>query len=349
MADLVQRAHNALNKNRRDALDLVSGLGVVRTRKLLETAARDLQKRINARVRAKTGETFTIAQLRTTLVQVRETIRELNGGLQENILDAGHQAAENAVEHTVEYLRRADAAFRGVGEQPLALREAAMFEESIQGARSSILHRLASSGEPVENADEEPHPARIGILQRYGEQTVHHFERTLQRGLIARKTWGQMAEDITEDSPFLKQAPAFWAARIVRTEVMGAYNRSSWESIREADQQLEDMTKILSATFDERTAADSYAVHGQIRHPEEAFESWFGLYQHPPNRPNDREIVVPHRMSWPIPKYLAWRSGTDILKAWKRDGNKGTPPERPLMTTIPLNQFGAKQEPQLSR
>jgi hypothetical protein len=123
---------------------------------------------------------------------------------------------------------------------------------------------------------------------------------------------------------------------------MGVANRANWETVREADAQLGDMLKILSATFDERTAADSYAVHGQIRRPEEAFQSWFGLYQHPPNRPNDREVVVPHRMSWPIPPYLAWKSDADVAKRWQNDGRKGRPPPRPKMTTVPLDQIGKK-------
>lgn len=341
MADLAQQAHAVLSKNKRDAISLVSGLGVRKTRALLETAARDLQKRIDQRVRAQTGEPFTLTQLRTTLAQVRETIRELSDGVTGVILDTSHTAAEHAVEHTVDYLKRADKAYRGLGEQPLALREAAMLEESIQGTRSSVLHRLAA------DPGDDDHPARPGILQRYGLNTIDYFEKTLQRGLIARKTWGQMEKDITEQSPFLQQAPAFWARRIVATEIMGAYSRSTWESIREADQDLGDMVKIASSVFDERTSADSYALHGAIRRPEEAFETWYGPMLHPPDRPLDRGILVPHRVSWPIPPYLVWRDAADILKAWRRDGRKGSPPPRPLMTTVPLNQFGRASDSSL--
>lgn len=90
--------------------------------------------------------------------------------------------------------------------------------------------------------------------------------------------------------------------------------------------------------------SDSYAVHGQIRKPEEAFQSWFGFYQHPPNRPNDREVVVPHRMSWPIPPYLAWKTDAQVIARWHYDGRKGHPPPRPKMTTVPLEQFGKQAE-----
>jgi hypothetical protein len=344
---LVRRAHETLIKNRSDAIALVQDLGIDETRKILNDSVADLKKRIAARVKAGTGETFTLTQLRTTLAQVQEVTKDLVVNMRDNILDVGGHAAEHAAEHTIEYLVSADKAFRGVGVQPLALREATMLEEASQGVSASILRRLASSGEPLEDADDEEHPAKMGILERYGVDTIAVFERELQRGLITRKSWPQMARDITEKSPFLQGAPAYWADRIVRTEVMGAYGRASWETIREADQQLEDMSKIWSETFDERTAADSYACHGQIRRPEETFETWYGLAQFPPMRPNDRAIIVPHRVSWPIPPYLQWKTDAQVFQRWRYEGRKGAPPERPEMTTIELSLFGKQEPPKL--
>ena len=125
---------------------------------------------------------------------------------------------------------------------------------------------------------------------------------------------------------------------------MGAYNRASWEGMREADDQLGDMVKILAATFDDRTGWDSYQVHGQIRLPDEAFEwnapSGSYSFMHPPNRPNDREVVVPHRIAWVIPSYLEQLSDGEVLDAWLREKRKGTLPDRPTMTTVPLSLFG---------
>ena len=238
------------------------------------------------------------------------------------------------------YLERADALFRGVGTTPIPIREASVLSEAVEGARSSILHRLASSGEPVEGADEEPHAAKVGVLERYGIETIHHFEGSMRRGLLTGKTWAQMEDALITRSPFLHGQPAHWAARIVRTEVMGAYARSSWEAIREVDQETGDMAKIISEIFDDRTGADSYDVHGQCRRPEEAFESWYGLYQHPPNRPNDRAVVVPHRISWPIPAMLRPKSSAEVAARWRAEGNKRPVPPRSLVTTIPFARFG---------
>lgn len=121
---------------------------------------------------------------------------------------------------------------------------------------------------------------------------------------------------------------------------MAALNRSSWEGIRAADDELGDMVKILCATIDGRTGWDSLQVHGQIRRPDEAFEWNGGFYQNPPNRPNDREVVVPHRISWPIPDELHPRSDAEVVAAWQRDRRKGSPPARAERSTVPLDLFG---------
>src|ERR1700722_15851425 len=348
MVDLAKRAKETLESNRLDAIDLIQTAGVRQTRELMEEAALDLKKRIKAKVRTGQGETFTLTQMRTTLAQVEDILGNVVRGMKDTILDVGNEAAEQSAEHTIEYLKSADKAFRGIGVSPLPIREAAMFSQATEGVQASILSRLASSGEPIEDADEEPHPAKMGVLERYGVETIDSFETQLRKGLVAKKTWGEMEDDLVEKSPFLQGAPAHWATRIVRTEVMGAYARSGWETIREADEQLGDMTKFLAATFDDRTAADSYAVHGQCRRPEQAFSSWYGLFQHPPARPNDREIVVPHRISWPIPAYLFPKPREATALRWKAEGNKRPMPPIPLITTVPFASFGKTVPPKLA-
>jgi len=335
----VKSARDALALNRREAIALADRVGTVRTRRLLEDADRDLTKRLRQAVRGPGKQSFTYEQLRTTLAQVRAVLKDLKGGIRKTIVGGAEEVSEHAAGHVIDYLGEGQHAF-GLSRQPLALKEAAVLDAAREGARASVLRRLASSGEPIENADEEPSPAKIGVLDRYGINTIGNFEETLQRGLVGRKSLDEMKSDLIEQSPFLQKAPASWAERIARTEIMGSYGRASFESVREADEQLGDMLKILSATFDDRTAADSYAVHGEIRRPEEAFQNWYGLYQHPPGRPNDREVVVPHRQSWPLPPYLRWKTDGEIAARWRAEGRKTAVPSRPKMTTVPLSSFG---------
>lgn len=333
-AKKVATAKASLQKNRNDALELVEFKGKRMTRKLLEKAQAELTQRIT-QAEGLSGpgkDSFTAVQLRATLTQVETVTKHLSKWMRGTVMDQGEEAADAAVDNTLEYLTDADAAFRGVGTQPLAIREGMMFERARQGVESSILRRLAS---------DKKDPARVGILQRYGMSTLDVFEDILQQSMVTKRPWADIRADLVTASPFLQGKPVYWAERIVRTESMHAYNRAGWESLRAADEELGDMVKILAATFDDRTGSDSFAVHGQIRRPEEAFQWWDGLYQHPPNRPNDREVVVPHRKSWVIPPYLMWKTPEQIMQRWRLEKRRGAPPPRPLMTTIPLQQFGS--------
>lgn len=351
----LERARAVLAKNRADALRISSEKGLTQTREMLAASQRDLEKRIAQAVGRGLGDdTFTHAQMRATLEQVKQVQRELNRKLKQQIVSDGTTAAETSALNTAEYMREADVAFRGIGTQPLALNEARMIDAAVQGTQSSILKRLASSGEPASKVGRlgelvEPHAAKVGILERYGMQSIGSFEEILQRGLVSKKSFSEMRAEITDASPFLQGAPRFWAERIVRTELLGAANRGSWEATREADDQLGDVVKILAASFDGRTNSDSYAVHGQIRRPTEAFETWTGMVQHPPARPNDRETIITHRIAWEIPEELAWRDPEEVAARWAEEHppskkkNAKAPksmPEIPLQTTVPIEQFG---------
>lgn len=331
----------ALAKTQRNARVATVLLGQKRMKKILEKAQRDLEDRLRATVATGAGaDSFTAAQLKATLVQIKAIAKDVSRGIQVTLLAGAKEAAEAASDHTLEYLAVAEKKFKGVGTQPLALREATIIDKATSGAQASVLRRLASSGTPAKNADALPHRAKDGILERYGMRTIGHFEEILQGGLVTRKPWAEVRQQITKASPFLEGAPAHWAERIVRTETMGIYGRASFESVKAADDELGDMVKIAAAVFDDRTGADSIAIHGAIRRPDEPFQSWFGLFQHPPDRPNDRSCIVPHRISWPIPDYLAWRSDAEVFARWKKEGRKGAPPPRPKMTTVPLSKFG---------
>ncbi len=331
----------AVRESRRQARQLVERAGLARARVVLERAERELARRLAQAVEAGQGDAFTAEHARATLAQVRATLKGVQGGMKAALLEGASRAAEKAAEGAVAQLRASDEAFRGVGQQPIALDDALMFERADQGARTSLLRRLSTPGAPEAGEGAGAAKAGPGIMERYGDSVVGFFEEELGAAMVARTPWAEVRANLVAKSPFLQQAPAYWAERIVRTEVMGAYNRGGWEASREADEQLGDVVKILAATFDDRTAADSYAVHGQVRRVDEPFATWQGLVQHPPARPNDREIVVTHRIAWAIPPTLTPRSDADVHARWVREGRKGPPPPRPRITTVPFRLFGA--------
>lgn len=329
-----QELVNVLKGNRDDAIKITQEVGVNRARELLENAERELQFRLSTAdgLGGQSTKTFTYEQSRIALRNVQSTLAVLKKDMQKLLLDEGTTAAQRAAVNVFDYLGQANETFGAEDEIP-NIKVASIMDTAKSGTRSSILRRIASD-------DSIPGQTRQGVLDRYGTSVIGDFEQRLQTALLTRKSWAETRQSLIDDSAFLQGQPKFWAERIVRTELMGAYNRANWETMREVDNTLGDMCKILCATFDNRTSADSYAVHGQIRTSEEAFETWQGLFQHPPARPNDREVVVPHRIVWPIPPYLTWKSDGEIAARWRMQGNKRPVPPRPLMTTIPLEKFG---------
>lgn len=318
-----------LNRSREDAIKLAHQKGVSETVKLLQQAQRELDARLRQVLTTGPGdESFTAAQLRSSLVQIRATLHDLRPGLKGKIIEAGNLAGSEAAAAAVRYMQEAQGRFVGINRR-LPLKEATLFDRAVRGTEASILQRL-----------EDDQKAGPGILTRYGDAVVERFEKRLQQRFLQGKPWADVRNELIADSPFLQQAPASWAERIVRTEVMGAHNVANLETMKGAEDLVGGMLKILAATFDGRTAADSYAVHGQVRRVSEPFEDWYHAYQHPPNRPNDREVVVPHNMAWPIPPELEPKSDAEVSARWMQEGRKGSPPRRPNMSTVPRAQIG---------
>jgi len=322
------RPDEVLRENRRRAQRAAEEVGIARLRPMLERAQRELEARI-ARAEGLRGagkDSFSAVQARVVLRQVEDVLRALTPGMRDLVVDQAVDVSGREVAGTLDYLRAAEQVYRG-SVLPLALDAAALQDEVRAGAQASALRRILT---------DPNHRGRRGVLDRYGESVVGSFERALQQRVLQKKPWAEVRESLVAESPFLQQAPAHWAERIVRTEAMHASNYGAQETIAAADDDLGDVLKVLSATFDGRTSADSYAVHGQIRRAKEAFDDWFHSYEHPPNRPNDREVVVPHRASWPIPAALKPRSDAEVAAAWAREGRKGSPPPRPRLSTVDL-------------
>ena len=326
-----------LRQDQEAAQRLATGVGKQRTLEVLKKAQLGLERRLRtAEGLGGPGQaSFTATQLRSTLAQVRAVLTPLQNDMKGVVLDQGKKAAEQSATAASRYLSSAEKHFKGSTAR-LPLDQARLVDRAVAGTESSVLSRLLGG---------QHEGKKTGILQRYGHNVVQHFEDVLQQRLIQKTPWDEVKQQLIEGSPFLQQAPAHWAERIVRTETMNQAGRATQATIDESQKTLGDMCKIISSTFDARTGADSYAVHGQIRRPSESFESWFGSFMHPPDRPNDRGIVVPHRISWPIPAELKPKGAGATASRWAAEGRKGGMPSMPLQTTIPLDQFGKEQSP----
>lgn len=332
MSVILDRARRTLERNRESALKFVAKNGRDELMPLLRTAQSELEQRLIEVVARSGSDTFTYAQMRTTLEQIKLIISELESGMTTSLRSNARDASGRAAMNVVRFLVSTNRDFEGLGISPLNIDEAAMLSRAVKGADASLLRRLGTT---------KGHERQPGILKRYGMETVGHFEKVLQLGFLQKKRFERIVDDLITKSPFLQGQPRYWAERIFRTEGMAAYNKGSFESYKAADDDRDEYVKIIIAYFDDRTAADSYATHGQIRRIDETFDTWYGPIMHPPDRPNDRGSMILHHKSWPIPKSLEWRSDDEIFDAWRREGRKGRPPPRPTMTTVPMSELRA--------
>lgn len=324
--------HKLLEQNKARVNRLVDATSKEHARKLLKRAEAELVRRLHQAGGLEGGglETFTNARARIVLTQVRTMLKELTLGMKKSLVDSVDPIVGQQVEGVIQYMNAAEKKYRGMV-RALPIDETRMFDRVAMGTESSLLHRISTDPE---------HPGHPGVLARYEDATIGKFEEILQGHVLTGRSWSETRDMIVDASPFLQGAPAYWGERLLRTESIAMYNRAGWESNRQLDAALGDMCKVLVMVDDDRTAADSYAVTGQIRRSEEAFETWYGLMQHPPARSNDRESVLPQRISWPLLPEMRQRTDDEVAARWAWEGRKGAPPPRPLMTTVPLSAFG---------
>lgn len=303
-----------------------------------KTKVTDLMRRAHAELVSRlkdvpaTDGSFTTLQMRSTLKQIEAVIRMTKTQLLGTVVTAADEVGNNSTAATLRYLREAEKTYRGVGGAGLGINTAKVFDAAVTGTSTSVLRRIAT---------DPSKPGHKGVMDRYGDAVIDHFEKTLQTSIVTGAPWDDVKNQLVSGSPFLQSAPEHWAERIVRTELMGAHNMAGFLATQEIHAQTGGtMIRILCATFDDRTASDSYAVHGQIRRMDEPFESWFGSYMTPPNRPNDREVVVPHSIEWKIPENLHPKSDAEVTARWRQENRKGSPPPRPLMSTVPADSIG---------
>ena len=150
------------------------------------------------------------------------------------------------------------------------------------------------------------------------EDATHTMHANLVRAVGRGTPLRQAVADLEQS-----HADQLWRfERLARTEAAFAYNAAQNDGIRALRQEFPDMHSrwvehVDDATWkpmDNRVAADSMALHGQIENaiglfvmPHDPFvnsDLWDRTWNFPPNRPNDRAIIMPWRKDWGIP---AWK------------------------------------------
>jgi hypothetical protein len=266
-------------------------------RNQMVAAAKAVQRRLEARLRALDPGSFSAQETRVRLVEISGIVTRTGA---EWGVAVGTQAERAAVEAAI-------VGRRGMIDQLVA--RAPEFEGTIRAVAT------------VEKASGMLDPGLLEYYrvsrETYGMDVIASMRQTLMASALEGDTISQSWAKISD----ALDMPIWRAERIVRTEHSFSMHRAQMDLVREmfGSEANEEWLKQLISTFDQRTGQDSKFVHQQIRKLNKPFRDNEGrVYQQPPNRPNDREVMVMFP-AWADPR-TGKMPGEKLLKALGKDG-----------------------------
>lgn len=224
---------------------------------------------------------WSAASKASTMIQLAQSVKGLSSSQLAVLRRALPGVAAAAQDSTADLLRELDKSFTG-SVTPL-------------------------SWDSVEWLDDYKDPllrSRLRIYRksftRYGAQAVSDIEDAIAQRVLVGTPWTDARAEVMSIVRDQVAAKQWMVDRIVRTESSAVYSSTTMAALHAEDDDPDDpMLKKLVATFDSATGADSVLLHGQTRRLSEPFVDVTGReYMAPPNRPNDREMVVGWRGSW---------------------------------------------------
>lgn len=278
---------------------LIRSAGVAPVKALYADMLREIEQRLGAT----TAGTFDHQRLVGMVAQVRIGMARLARGVAGAMEDGADQVGIHAARTMLLDAAALEHRFTGAV-MPIPLLQSARLHGLVAGTTESVMRVHESS------------------MARYGVKLVRRFEGELGNSLALGETPVQAIDRI-------QRAGALeWhgAERLVRTELSYAAGAAARDAADEQADELDgDMwsrwTEHVSdegTPLDDRVGVDSEAMHGQVAHPGGMFtqppmspqgeavgDSLVGKqWACPPNRPNDRSVLVPWRASWDVP---GWR------------------------------------------
>lgn len=298
----------------------VRRVGVGGLLSLYKEARADLHDRLRRAAGGPRSERATAVQLRAMIAQADGVLEVLGGRVERHLADVGKTAAQLGARHAVDEYKALERHFTGTT-PVLDLERSAAMRGLVSDAESSLLRRYHL------------------VSRTWSLGAISAMEQRLSVGVLAGKPVEEMIDDVMSAGGVL-DGERYKAERIVRTEAAFAHGRVKFEAMRATARELGDdrLQKRLISTFDDRTGDDSFLLHGQTVPIDEPFRwkhrvggSWkVTEYMHPPNRPNDREVVIPWDPSWEDVEGEAPLSRSELESAaptrWRKTPGVEIPP-----------------------
>lgn len=250
---------------------------------------RKVKVTIAKRLRYVSNDTFTAQQLRATLIQIEFAISQLENDLAGSLADITDNVASMGVGHMVD--------------------EVAAFSEEFTGA---VMPLDVDVGLVVQDTS--------NFLFNRFEASIANYGNSLRQKIATG-----LAEMVTVPTPLdamvrtignFFDGESWQILRIARTELHNIYSFAKLNGMKQADVGLK---KTLYHPKDARTGEDSIFLmsHAKqmIKNLNEPFEYWWNgkarrgsfdgssggyhrVFQNPPDRPNDRSVLIPYHPGW---------------------------------------------------
>jgi hypothetical protein len=256
--------------------------------------AKALERMLADLDRARPG-TWTEAERRATIVQVTDAMRDLAGDQFKDLARTLPVFARLAAKDVAAYLGALDREFLG----------------AVRPMRWASLDWVKGYERPLMRS-------RLRIFrksfERYGGAAVREIEDLVATRTTLGMPWTDARDEVMKVVGDVVQGRQWMVDRILRTEAKTVYSATTMAALFEEDSDDDPMLKKLVATFDVRTADDSRALHGQAVPVRELFTDVLTgrSFDHPPNRPNDREDIVGWRTSWGSDEDFDAETATEI-------------------------------------
>lgn len=241
---------------------------------------------------------FTAQRYRAALLQLKTALRVLERTVPSATRDAlvlgGAAAGDAALRHLAEEVAAFAAVF-GQSVRPLQLDQSAILARGdrmlIPRYRATVLRY----GKAM--SDDFKRQLALGVVQ--GETFTELTERLVRhggpRGVVSLRGVlgedGSVAQHISEGL-FVRYRP--WAERIVRTEVLNAYNVHHLEGLHQANRDDPGYMKRWDATID-RVCPICKELDGKVAELDRSFHTG---HRRPPAHPNCRCALTPWRPEW---------------------------------------------------
>lgn len=277
--DFSLKLEEMIGLHKQDVMNYIEGVTQKKALAVLEESRQTLVDKIASKVKAGKGSTFTVNRYRAALAQVDAVLGEMTANQMRGFKHTSSALGESSVKDAILQVNAGEKIYTGLV-RPVPFEEALRFQKT-EVLKSSLLDQFDES------------------ITAYGHSTIVRIKKAMSQSMLAGEPMEAVIDQLSKTSRIFKEA-RWRAARIYRTELANTYEATRQSTAEWIKKELyPDLKKKLVAIHDDRTGADSIYVDGQTRDLNEPFEDNLGRkYQHPPNRPNDRETVLHVRDAW---------------------------------------------------